>query len=209
MVSAASRSSLHGPAGILRCVERCCPSAAQARRSETCMTSLGPARYRRGDARGLEVSPGSLLQNELVQRQVRDRPAQTAILLLELLQALDLVVAAPAAACRHRYGDLGVAIWRIRAERMFSWPCERILPAQVRTISSGVYLFFGIAVLLHVKKTISDALLRGRATAGAKSNGLAHRKAKPGPRPTGGLQHDVWHRVRQSVDRTVGQFNLL
>ena len=33
------------------------------------------ARYRRGDARGLEVSPGSLLQNELVQRQGRDRPA--------------------------------------------------------------------------------------------------------------------------------------
>src|SRR6188472_226986 len=25
--------------GTLRCVERCCPSAAQARRSETCMTA--------------------------------------------------------------------------------------------------------------------------------------------------------------------------
>jgi hypothetical protein len=30
------------------------------------------------DARGLEVSPGGLLQNELVQRQIRDRLAQPA-----------------------------------------------------------------------------------------------------------------------------------
>src|SRR4029453_13513877 len=36
MVSAVSRSSSSRPRGTLRCVERCCPSAAQARRSETC-----------------------------------------------------------------------------------------------------------------------------------------------------------------------------
>ena len=39
MVSAVSRSSSSRPRGTLRCVERCCPSAAQARRSETCMTA--------------------------------------------------------------------------------------------------------------------------------------------------------------------------
>jgi hypothetical protein len=31
--------------------------------------ALAPAQYRHGDARGLEVSPGGLLQNELVQHQ--------------------------------------------------------------------------------------------------------------------------------------------
>ena len=36
-------------------------------------------------ARGLEVSPGSLLQNELVQRQIRDRLAQSAVLELKVL----------------------------------------------------------------------------------------------------------------------------
>ena len=46
----------------------------------------GPAQCRRGDARGLEVSPGSLLKDELVQRQIRDRFAQPAILELKLLQ---------------------------------------------------------------------------------------------------------------------------
>src|SRR5204862_4911234 len=35
MMSAVSRSSSSRPCGILRCVERCWPSAAQARRSET------------------------------------------------------------------------------------------------------------------------------------------------------------------------------
>jgi hypothetical protein len=34
--------------------------------------------------------PQSLLQNELVQRQIRDRLAQPAVLELKLLQALDL-----------------------------------------------------------------------------------------------------------------------
>jgi hypothetical protein len=45
------RSSSSRPRGILRCVERCCPSAAQARRSETCScarTCLMQARRRAG-----------------------------------------------------------------------------------------------------------------------------------------------------------------
>src|SRR3954449_12550238 len=90
MVSAVSRSSSSRPRGTLRCVERCCPSAAQARRSETCMTAWICSIQARRRA-GLEVSPGSLLQNELVQGQVGDCPAQTTIFLLELLQALHLV----------------------------------------------------------------------------------------------------------------------
>jgi hypothetical protein len=58
--------------GTLRCVERCCPSAAQARRSETCNCAdlLNASAATRG---GLKASPGSLLKNELVQRQIRDR----------------------------------------------------------------------------------------------------------------------------------------
>jgi hypothetical protein len=49
-----------------------------------------PAQSRHGDARGLEVSPGGLLQNELVQRQIRDGLAQPAVLELKVLQALHL-----------------------------------------------------------------------------------------------------------------------
>src|SRR5262249_44575675 len=51
---------------------------------------------RHGDARGLEVSPGSLLQNELVQRQIRDCLAQPAVLELKVLQALHLLALQPA-----------------------------------------------------------------------------------------------------------------
>src|SRR5215467_14164363 len=90
MISAVSRSSSSRPRETLRCVERCCPSAAQARRSENAV-ALAPAQCRHGDARGLEVSPGSLLQNELVQRQIRDRLAQPAVLELKVLQALHLL----------------------------------------------------------------------------------------------------------------------
>src|SRR5262249_17827219 len=46
--------------------------------------------------RGLEVSPGGLLQNELVQRQIRDCLAQPAVLELKVLQALHLLGLEPA-----------------------------------------------------------------------------------------------------------------
>src|SRR6516165_6338409 len=53
-------------------------------------TARGPVQCRCGDARGLEVSPGSLLKYELVERQIRDRFAQSSILELKLLQPLYL-----------------------------------------------------------------------------------------------------------------------
>src|SRR6476469_4843983 len=95
MLSAVSRSSSSRPRGTLRCVERCCPSAAQARRSETCMTAWICSIQARRRA-GLRSFPGQPPQNELVQGQVGDCPAQTAILLLELLQAFHLVGLEPA-----------------------------------------------------------------------------------------------------------------
>ena len=49
-----------------------------------------------GDARGSEVPPGGLLHDQLVQRQIRDRPPQTAIFNLEILQPLDLSGLQPA-----------------------------------------------------------------------------------------------------------------
>jgi hypothetical protein len=49
------------------------------------------ARYRLGDARGLEVSLSSLLQNELVERQIRDGTPEPDILSLELLQPFHLI----------------------------------------------------------------------------------------------------------------------
>src|SRR5436309_8735402 len=57
---------------------------------------LEHARCRRGGARGSVVSPGCLLQYQLVERQIRHRTAQPAILRLEILQALDLVALQPA-----------------------------------------------------------------------------------------------------------------
>src|SRR3954452_5841248 len=53
-------------------------------------------RCRPGDARGLEVSPGCLLQDQLVQRQVGNRSAQPRVLSLEILQSLDLIALEPA-----------------------------------------------------------------------------------------------------------------
>src|SRR3954471_2256521 len=95
MVSAVSRRSSSRPRGTLRCVERCCPSAAQARRRRRA-AALAPAQSRHGDARGLEVSPSSLLQNELIQRQIRNRLTQSAVLELKVLQALHLLRLQPA-----------------------------------------------------------------------------------------------------------------
>src|SRR5829696_636986 len=94
-MTALSRSSSSRPRGTLRCVERCWPSAAQARRSDT-PSSRRSARCRPGDARGLEVSPGCLLQDQLVQRQVGNRSAQPRVLSLEILQSLDLIALEPA-----------------------------------------------------------------------------------------------------------------
>src|SRR5215207_10328112 len=94
-MSALSRSSSSRPRGTLRCVERCWPSAAQARRSDHRVPGEC-ARCRPGDARGLEVSPGSLLQDQLIEGQVRNRSAQPRVLSLEILQSLDLIALKPA-----------------------------------------------------------------------------------------------------------------
>ena len=52
---------------------------------------LGHAQCRLGGARGLEVSPGSLLQNELIKRQIGNSPAKSVVLCLEILQPLHLI----------------------------------------------------------------------------------------------------------------------
>src|SRR4030095_14016110 len=90
MISAVRRSSSSRPRGTLRCVERCCPSAAQARRSETCSCARTCSMQARRRA-GLRSFPGSLLQNELIQRQIGNRLAQPAVLELKVLQALHLL----------------------------------------------------------------------------------------------------------------------
>ena len=71
-------------------LERCCPSAAQARRSETCSCARTCSMQARRRA-GLEVSPRSLLQNELIQRQIGNRPNRLAE--LKVLQAVQPAVA--------------------------------------------------------------------------------------------------------------------
>src|SRR5262249_49765801 len=67
---------------------RAMPHRRDARRHAA---ALGPAQCRHSDARGLEVSPSSLLQNQLIQRQIRNRLAQPAVLELKVLQPLHLL----------------------------------------------------------------------------------------------------------------------
>src|SRR3954469_10563700 len=91
MRSAVSASSSSPPRGTLRCVERCWPSALQARRSETLSASITCSTQARRRA-GLETSsPRRLLQDQLVERQVRNRLAQALVLGLQLLHAPDLI----------------------------------------------------------------------------------------------------------------------
>ena len=61
--------------------------AAAAAGSETCSC----AQCRHGYAVGLRSSPGSLLQNELIQRQIGNSLGQSAVLELKVLQALHLL----------------------------------------------------------------------------------------------------------------------
>src|SRR5262245_38621750 len=78
--------------GSLPCVASSDAARAPHRRdARKRAAALAPAQCRHGDARGLEVSPGGLLKNELVQCQIRDRLAQSAVLELKVLQALHLL----------------------------------------------------------------------------------------------------------------------
>src|SRR6516225_3600755 len=62
----------------------------------TVSTRFEHGRCRRGGARGLVVSPCSLSQDHLVQRQIRDCPPKTGVLRLQILHPLDLIAPQPA-----------------------------------------------------------------------------------------------------------------
>src|SRR3546814_6894757 len=51
---------------------------------------LSPGRCSAAAVRGSEVSPGGLLQNELVQRQIRNRAPKPQVLLLQILHPASL-----------------------------------------------------------------------------------------------------------------------
>src|SRR5262249_27545608 len=77
----------------------CCRDAVRAPRGRDARRHEGgraASRCTHREAGGLEVSPGGLLQNELVQRQIRDGLAQPAVLELKVLQALHLPSFQPA-----------------------------------------------------------------------------------------------------------------
>src|SRR6267154_5330645 len=57
---------------------------------------LEHARCRRGGARGSVVSPGCLLQDQLVECQIRYRTTQPGVLCFQVLQPLHLVALQPA-----------------------------------------------------------------------------------------------------------------
>src|SRR3954452_16550962 len=89
-MAALSAISSLGVVGSLRCVERCWPRTWQARLSGTPSSAITCSTQARRRA-GLEVSLGSLGQNELVESEIRDRPSEPGILRLELLQPLHLI----------------------------------------------------------------------------------------------------------------------
>jgi hypothetical protein len=76
IISAVRRWSSSRPRGTLRCVAARAPNRRDARRHAA---ALGPAQCRHGDARGLEVPPSRLLQNELIQREIGNCLAQPAV----------------------------------------------------------------------------------------------------------------------------------
>src|SRR5215208_3841275 len=122
------------------------------------------ARCRPGEARGLEVSPGCLLQNQLVQRQVGNRSAQPRVLSLEILQSLDLVALEPAKLLAPAVvRDLRNPIERTASATLC--PCDTSTSTwrSFATISSGLCLFLGIEVLLGSKAIPQGGpLQRGR-----------------------------------------------
>ena len=92
---------------------------------------------------GLEASPGGLLQDQFVQRQVRDRPEQPAVLRLELLQALNLLVSPTVLLTPPVIGGLAYA--DLADDISYVLPCDMSTSAcrSSATISSGLCFFFG------------------------------------------------------------------
>src|ERR1044071_3659551 len=96
-MSAVSRASSSRPCGILgSCDASSDAGRAPHRHGASKSTAVVEhARRRRGDARGSVVSPGRLLQDQLVEGQVRHRAAQPGVLGFKLLQAFYLVALQP------------------------------------------------------------------------------------------------------------------
>ena len=141
--------------------------APHSRDARTRASGHEDARRSRDDARGLAVSRRGLGQDQLVQRQIRYRLAQSPVLRFQLFQSLHLIALEPAellppAVVRHlSHADL------TGSHRPYS-PREtsHITCRSFATISSGLYLFLGISVLLEAKshrssRTTQCGLLSG------------------------------------------------
>jgi hypothetical protein len=115
-----------------------------------------PAQYRHGDARGLEVSPSSLLQNELIQRQTGNR----LVLKLKVLQALHLLGLQPTELLAPPITSL-TPIWRIASTMV--WPCETRTSTcrNFATISSGLYRFLATRSSLMSKTYLKSDHFNG------------------------------------------------
>src|SRR4051812_15764537 len=157
-------SSSSWPRGVLRWAERCCPSALQARRSEmliVCTMCSTQARRRAG----LRVSPGGLLQDQFLQREIRDGLPEALVLGLQRLHALDLIglepaVLLPPAIVRH----LGHPDVRIASATGVPWATSTSTWRSLATISSGLCLFLDMDPSSFGSKAILQGgpLQRGR-----------------------------------------------
>ena len=101
-----------------------------------------PGRCTRGDAKGSEVSLGSLGQDHLVQGKIGDRLAQPLLLLLKLLQPLELspghaaVKLAPAI-----IGKLRLADMTNRFRRRYALPLQNLDLLHLRNDILGLLSF--------------------------------------------------------------------
>ena len=154
----------------------------------------------RGGARGIEGSPCSFLQDQLVQRQVRDRSTTARVLGFQLLQPLDLVtlqpavLIAPAVVCnfRHTYRSSASATGR---------PCA-ISTSTCRsfaTISSAVCLFLAIYLILLGQNHTSGRTI----SKGADQAGCSRDQSSGAPRPVISREARAWPLEANLLDRNL------
>jgi hypothetical protein len=89
-MSAVSRSSSSRPRGTRRCVERCCPSARQTRRSDSFRVDRTCSMQARRRA-GLTSFPKRPPSRSACPGQIGHRASEPGILRLQILQALDVL----------------------------------------------------------------------------------------------------------------------
>ncbi len=127
------------------------------------------ARCGRADARGLEVSVGGLGQDQLVERQIRHRPAQPAVLKLPVLQPLRLFT------CERDFQMLSPIMIRRSSSTRVTYPpttiaASPIFSRRISTVRSPTWIpWSGSGRHPHPPTTIAVASISPSRTMTARS----------------------------------------